>query len=221
LSSEEHPEPDTRLAAVLERARAHGALGPGPVAPQIEHARGFVDVIAARVGEPESVVDLGSGGGVPGLVIASAFPGARVTLVEAIGRRARDLELAAGELFGTAESDSDKGRVRVVEDRAEAVAHRPEFREAPAVVTARGFGRPALVAEIATGFLRIGGVLVVSEPPEGGSDRWPPERLGELGFGEATTVASRAAHYVLIGKQSAAPEDRPRPTKPLVKRPAW
>jgi 16S rRNA (guanine527-N7)-methyltransferase len=221
LSSEEQPAPDARLAAVLERARAHGALGPGPVAPQIEHARGFVDVIATRLGDPTWVVDLGSGGGVPGLVIASALPTARVTLVEAIARRARDLELAAAELFGTDGEGPDRQRVRVVEDRAEVVAHWDEFREAADVATARGFGRPALVAEIATGFLRIGGVLVVSEPPAGRSDRWPPKRLRELGFGAPTIVPARGAHYAVMTKETAAPDDRPRPTKPLVKRPAW
>jgi 16S rRNA (guanine527-N7)-methyltransferase len=221
LSGEEHSGPDDRLVEVLERAREHGALGPGPVAPQIEHARGFVDVIASRAGDPSWVVDLGSGGGVPGLVIASACPNVRVTLVEAIARRARDLELAVADLFGTAGGDPRSQRVRVVEGRAEGVAHHVEFREAADVVTARGFARPALVAEIGTGFLRVGGVLVVSEPPAGGGDRWPADRLGALGLGEPTVVATRGAHYVVIAKAAAAPSDRPRKTKPLVKRPAW
>ena len=55
------------LTAVLERARALGALGPGPVEDHITHAQRFVDALADQTGR---VLDLGSGGGIPGLVIA-------------------------------------------------------------------------------------------------------------------------------------------------------
>ena len=59
-------EPE-RLAAVLERSRALGFLGPRPVEPQIEHARLFWSALsdgwpAAAAG---LVADLGAGAGCP------------------------------------------------------------------------------------------------------------------------------------------------------------
>ena len=72
-----------------------------------------------------TVVDLGSGAGLPGLVLAIGRPDLVVTLVEPLLRRATFLEEAVAEL-GLA-------GVAVVRDRAEALAGRQRFD----VVTAR------------------------------------------------------------------------------------
>ena len=60
--------------------------------------------------------------------------------------------------------------------RAEDWAHEPELRETFDLVTARSFARPAVTAEIACGFLKVGGLLVVSEPP--GRHRTAGRRAG-------------------------------------------
>ncbi len=213
----ELPQPDEdALLVVLERARARGYLGPGPVRPHLDHARGFAAAatgVLART--PERVVDLGSGGGLPGLVLAAAWPEARVTLVEVGRRRAADLAAAVTELFGTG------GRVAVVEARAETLAHRSDQREQAVLVTARSFGAPPLTAEIGAGFLAVGGWLVVSEPPEPDGDRWPGAPLARLGLGLPVPISQGGAHYIGIPKIGPAPADVPRETRPLVKRPAW
>ncbi len=210
------PLPDEdALLVVLERARARGYLGPGPVHPHLVHARGFAAVAAAVLGRPPGrVVDLGSGGGVPGLVLAATWPTARVTLVEAGHRRAEDLATAAAACFGT-------GRVTVIEARAETLAHDPDQRDQAALVTARSFGTPALTAEIAAGFLAVGGWLVVSEPPDPDDARWPVAGLARLGFGPARRRLEGNAHYAAIPKVETTAADRPRATRRLVKRPAW
>ena len=120
-----------------------------------------------------------------------------MTLVEAGRRRAADLAAAAAELFGT------DGRVEVVEARAETLAHRPDQREQAVLVTARSFGAPPLTAEIGTGFLAVGGWLVVSEPPEPDGDRWPADALARLGFGVPVPLAEGGAHYIAIPKVDA------------------
>ena len=79
------------LLAVLERSRALGFLGPGPVDDHVAHAQGFV---AALEGVRGRVVDLGAGGGLPGLVVATARPDLELVLVEAIGKRAAFLREA-------------------------------------------------------------------------------------------------------------------------------
>ena len=209
-------EPEDReLLAVLERARGHGHLGPGPVTDHLDHARGFaaiaVDVLT-RV--PATVVDLGTGGGVPGLVLACEWPETQMTFVDASERRGADLRQAVADL-GIGE------RVTVRTARAEDVAHEAEQREQAELVTARSFGPPPLTAEIAAGFVAIGGLLLVSEPPGGDPERWPDSAVAGLGYSPATTEISGGRTYAALRKVAPAPARIPRPTRQLVKRPAW
>jgi 16S rRNA (guanine527-N7)-methyltransferase len=111
-------------------------------------------VVGVRRGSAR-LLDLGSGGGYPGIPIAAASPDAEVTLVESIGKKARFLEAAVGV--------ADLGaRVSVVGARAETLAgpiRRGELEPFDAV-TARAVGSlPDLVA-VAFPLLVDGGRLV-------------------------------------------------------------
>ena len=129
---------------------------------------------------PARLVDLGSGGGLPGLVVATDWPEATVALLEANGRRAAFLRRAV-ERLGLA------GRVSVLEERAEVCGRQEDLRAGFDGALARSFGRPAVVAECAAPLLKVGGWLIVSEPPrseaEGDQEaRWPAEPLRQLGL---------------------------------------
>jgi hypothetical protein len=78
-----------------------------------------------------------------------------------------------------------------------------------------------VTAEIAAGLVSVGGVLVVSEPPEVDAERWPREGLAELGFGTAEPVVRSGAHFVVAHKLSATPERFPRGVGRPAKRPLW
>lgn len=159
------------LLRVLEAAQAAGFLGPGPVARHVELAAAF----AAAVTAPDRALDLGSGGGVPGLPLALTWDVAAMTLVEAQLRRVRFLEQAIDRLrIGD--------RVMAVHARAEDLARDPQHRAVYDVVTARSFGAPGRTAECGAGFLRPGGVLVVAEPPDLQPARWPASGLEALGL---------------------------------------
>jgi 16S rRNA (guanine527-N7)-methyltransferase len=151
---------DAALQAQLRRSQSLGFLGPGPIAAHIEHAAGFRRALADVAG---TVVDLGSGGGVPGLVLAVVRPDLALVLLEASARRCAFLREACASLAPNAV---------VVEGRAEIVGRGPWRGEADAVV-ARSFAVPAATAECAAPLLRVGGRLVVSEPPEPDPNRWP------------------------------------------------
>jgi 16S rRNA (guanine527-N7)-methyltransferase len=172
-----------QLRAVLRRSRAAGFLGPGAVDDHIRHAESFLDAVDV---EPKAFLDLGSGGGVPGLVLATRWRAASGVLLDAQARRVAFLASALRDL-GCAD------RVRAVHGRAEELAWDPALRGRFDLVTARSFGPPGVTAECAAGFLRSGGVLLVAEPP-GGPDRWPKDGLDRLGLrdeGEAETGAAR------------------------------
>ena len=101
-----------------------------------------------RLGRTHRFLDIGSGAGFPGLVIAAAI-NASVTLVEARRKRATFLSEAAIEM--------GLQNVRVVCERAESF----DVREGYDVVTSRAVGNPAALFEIAGRALRVEGVLML------------------------------------------------------------
>lgn len=64
----------------------------------IEEARAYSAVVSDLAGETPVVVDLGSGAGLPGIVVAAELPGATVHLVERRRRRGAFLEMVAARL---------------------------------------------------------------------------------------------------------------------------
>jgi 16S rRNA (guanine527-N7)-methyltransferase len=157
---------DGELLTALSTSQRLGFLGSRPIAEVVEHARAFVDALDVIRG---TVIDLGSGGGVPGLVIAVDRPDLRLVLVDRRGARTDHLSRLVGRLgLG--------GRVSVVTADAATVAL-PSPAEA---VVARGFGPPDLTARVAARLLAPSGRLIVSEPPTPDPTRWPAELLAEL-----------------------------------------
>lgn len=198
---------DRDLVGVLGRARELGFLGPGPVEGHIEHAGAFVEGLREVAG---LVVDLGSGGGVPGLVVGVARPDLRLVLVDAMGKRCRYLEWAVDTLGLDAQ---------VVEGRAESVG-RDDLRGAADAVTARSFGPPATTAECAAPLLRPGGLLLVSEPPDGDDDRWPSPGLTELGLAPGPRVVATSTVQTLV-QAAPCPDRFPRRDGVPAKRPLF
>lgn len=204
-----------RLLAILDDARSRGFLGPGPIAGQLEHALAFVDLLPAQpVGVDRTTIDaldLGSGGGVPALVLATVVPGSRWTLVDAMARRTAFLSEAVRTL-------ELADRVEVVTSRAEALE--PRWRGRFDVVTARGFGPPPVIAECAAPWVRIGGSIVVSEPPGAPEGRWPAAGLSMLGL-ELGRVVTGPPAFVRLDQRTECPSRYPRRIGVPAKRPLW
>lgn len=199
------------LAVVLETARERGFLGPGPVQGQLDHARAFVVLL-----DPAPVwLDLGSGGGLPGLVLLDAWPESHGILLDATARRTAFLTEAV-----LAREVAD--RARIVTARAEEVARDPELRESFPLVVARSFGAPAVTAECAAPFLTVGGTLAVSEPPDADpTARWPEAGLAEVGLSAPEIRRGAGATVALLSKTEPTPDRYPRRTGIPSKRPLW
>jgi 16S rRNA (guanine527-N7)-methyltransferase len=196
---------DPGIAPLLQRSAHLGFLGGMPVQDQIDHALGFVSEVELALGRrPASVVDLGTGGGVPGLVLYSCWPGSHVVLLDGNQRRT---EFLAAEVEGWGSSSPE-----VVRGRAEELGRDERYRDRFEVVTARSFGPPAVVAECGAPLLGTGGILVVSEPPEqNDAGRWTKGELSELGLvPEVRDRFDDRFGYQVLRKYAETPDRYPR-----------
>lgn len=200
---------EEQLFTVLERARTAGFFGPGPIRVHADHAMAFGQEIPL---EATTLLDLGSGGGLPGLPLFVRLPHLSGVLLDASEKRCAFLSWAVAEL-GLSE------RVEVHRGRAEELGHQPELREGFDAVTCRGFGPPAATIEAAVGFMSDGGTLVISEPPE--RREWDPEVLSEVGLRlEPSTRPELAeARVVAFRRTGAVSAIYPRPLRKQRSRP--
>jgi 16S rRNA (guanine527-N7)-methyltransferase len=164
-----HPD----LIETLRLAQRLGFFGARPIEEAVEHSQAFVTALGSLPAGTR-LVDIGSGGGLPGLVVAAAYPNISIVLIDRRTKRTDFLVRAVRRLgfdhvsIRAADVDELLGDVA-------GGAHAPFD-----VVTARGFGPPHATLRAATGLLVGTGRIVISEPPD--TDRWEPGLLAELGL---------------------------------------
>ena len=168
--------------------------------------------LAGAIGRaPACALDLGSGAGIPGLVLALEWPASSWVLLDA-GERRTVVLAEAVERLGLAD------RVEVVCQRAEVAGRDPRHRGGYDLVTARSFGAPAVTAECGAPLLRVGGVLAVTEPPDAHA-RWPAAGLELLGLSLGPSSDSPNLQQLLAVE--ACPDRYPRRVGVPAKRPLF
>ncbi len=100
----------------------------------------------------ETVIDVGTGAGFPGLVIAAAYPDTEVTLLDSTGKKLKAVENIASEM--------GVGNVRTVHMRAEEAGMKPEFREKFDFATARAVAQFRVLLEYTLPFVKVGGMFL-------------------------------------------------------------
>jgi len=151
------PPISDELVDVLRLSQQLGFLGARPIEQVIEHARAFVTTLE-ELDVAGPILDLGSGGGVPGLVIAHDHPTWNVTLLDRRRTRTDFLARMVRRLGWQDRIDVRTGDALSVDG--------PPFD----AVVARGFGPPVHTLTTAMNWVRQEGFVIISEPPSG--DRW-------------------------------------------------
>lgn len=186
------------LLECLHDAQQIGAISPGGLDAQLVQATGFFFGLSADL--EARVCDLGSGGGLPALPLALAYPNTRWVLVEAWERRA-DLLRRSVRRLGLVD------RVTVRAARAEVVG-RSDLRGAFDMVTARSFGPAAVTLECAAPLLRLGGEVRLSV--RGTDLPWPADALAGWGLGAVTNWTRAVNHYRGLVQVERCPGRWPR-----------
>jgi len=181
---------DGLLTAALVESQRLGMLGARPIGDVIAHADAFVDALGPVHGR---VVDLGTGGGIPGLVIAARRPDLHLVLVDRRATRA-DHVARLVRRFGW----GDRVEVRAA-DADTLIAAGDRFDG----VVARSFGPPAVTLTTAAALLAPGGRAVVSEPPPDTPRQWDDEVLRRLGLTQIRTSASPVAIFTHVSRETS------------------
>jgi 16S rRNA (guanine527-N7)-methyltransferase len=205
------------LAELLADQRAPIASSTVPRAREVHIADSLIGLEFEPLRSADRVADLGSGAGLPGLVLAASRPEARFDLIEALSRRCDFLREAIRRM--------ELENAAVVCQRSEDWA-RGEGRESYDAVTARAVGRLAALAELASPLLRDGGFLIAwrgarSEQQEVELRRAAPRLAMEPVEVRPVTPypGSRDRHIHLLRKNGRTPNGLPRRPGMAAKRP--
>jgi 16S rRNA (guanine527-N7)-methyltransferase len=176
------------LTAIRDLATARAVL--------LDDALRAVELVAATGG---AVIDVGSGGGTPGIPLAAALPDRHVTLLEAERRKCAFLETWAAEL----------PNLSVVWGRAE-----EQPLEQFGVAVAKALAHPPTAAEWCLPLVREGGLVVlwVGETAE-------PERVAAVAQRLAGALEPAPPGLLAIRKTGPTPAGFPRRTGVARKRP--
>jgi 16S rRNA (guanine527-N7)-methyltransferase len=195
LATAEHNLTSNRDRAELDRRHISESLAFG----RLLFSRGFLN--------PRTrMLDVGAGGGLPGIPIKIAWPSVRVTLLESKAKKAQFMQRVIDELH--------LDGAEVLEGRAETLAHHPSHREAYDVVVARAVAPLPVLLEYTLPFLRNGASLAAIKGSAAPRELAESQKaLAELGgrLTEAVRLADTASQTVLIiEKRWATPEHYPR-----------
>ncbi|XP_038687324.1 ribosomal RNA small subunit methyltransferase G [Tripterygium wilfordii] len=153
-----------------------------------------------------SLVDVGSGQGLPGLVLAIAFPGWEVTLLESMNKRCVFLEHVV-DLTGLS-------NVQVVRGRAEDLGQNFSFREQYDIAVARAVAEMRILAEYCLPLVRVGGLFVAAKGHDPQLEVRNAERAIQLMGASVLQLCSVESHSP-YGQRTAVVcfKDRPTPRR--------
>lgn len=156
-----------------------------------KHGLDALSLVPLLPATARSLLDVGSGGGVPGVVLAIARPDLRVTLLEATQKKAAFLTALAQELV--------LENVRVVAERAEtAVRSRTQSFD---VVTARAVARLEKLLPLTAPFAKLGGLLLLVKGARADEELEEAKRsLKKLGLRHERTALTPTGRIVVLQK---------------------
>lgn len=166
---------------------------------------------------PNTLVDVGSGAGFPGLPLKIAFPAIRLTLIESVGKKAAFLQHMVEVL--------DLPQVTILTARAEAVGHDPAHREIYDVATVRAVAALRVLVEYCLPLVRVGGHVLTPKGAHVANEVTAAQRALAILGGEMLVVepvqlpALELRTMVVLHKIAPTPVAYPRAVGVPLRRP--
>ncbi|MGN7358844.1 16S rRNA (guanine(527)-N(7))-methyltransferase RsmG [Paenibacillus sp. SAF-054] len=166
----------------------------------------------------QSMADIGSGAGFPGIPLKICFPHLQLTIIDSLNKRINFLQHIVQE--------TGLDRVQLLHGRAEDWARKQEHRDHYDLVTARAVAKLAVLNEFCLPYVKVGGVFAAmkgSSPEEEVKEasRSLKELRGKLDRVEEfkLPVEESARHIIVIHKSAPTPAKYPRKVGTAIKMP--
>ena len=188
-------------------ARTAGVIGAASIETLVDHTVWFARAVCSSFSAGFDdfrgyVVDVGTGAGLPGVILAALLPHAKLRLVDASERRL-DHARRASRALGVAD------RVETVHGRVDEFAHDDAWRGIHDVAVARLLGDPAETIELLAPLVRPGGVIVTAAA-ESATDRWDALPITELPISAVSWSDSPVGLFALVNVLALVPPSFPR-----------
>jgi 16S rRNA (guanine527-N7)-methyltransferase len=174
--------------------------------------------LAMRNTAVDQVIDVGTGAGFPGIPLKIIHPTLQLTLVEAIGKKARFCQLVADSL--------QLDRVLVNTTRAEELAHQKDHRESYDWALARAVANLPILVEYLLPLVKVGGYVLAQKGSTAHAEVQSTARTLKVLGGELVNVipvvlpgVPDERYLVVIKKVHVSPELYPRQAGLPVKKP--
>ena len=189
---------------------------------QIKH---FLDSLTVTLAWQQPVVDtsfrlidVGTGAGIPGLVLKILFPDIRLVLLDSTAKKAAFLQHIKSEL--------GLDNVEIVVGRAEEIAHQAQYREQFDMVLSRGVALLPTLIELTLPFCTIGGSFIAQKKGDIDLELSQANKAISLLGGSLREVRkidlaefTDKRRLIIIDKVSATPQQYPRRPGIPAKRP--
>ncbi|MCC5821797.1 MAG: 16S rRNA (guanine(527)-N(7))-methyltransferase RsmG [Phycisphaerales bacterium] len=169
--------------------------------------------VLADLPDGAEVVDVGTGGGIPGLVLACVMPRAWFTLVDATGKKCDFVREAAGRIGLSNVVVLQERAERLGQDRGDKTGtgrvggHRGRYD----AVVSRAVGRLVTLLELTVPLAKVGGLIVLTKGQKAGEELAEAKQaLHMLHAAHAGTVETPTGRLVVIEKLRDTPKAYPR-----------
>ena len=167
----------------------------------------FPAAILPEFRRAETVIDVGTGGGFPGVPLAALCPEKKFVLADSLAKRLRVIDAVA--------LDSGITNITTVHGRAEDLGRNPDYRETFDVCVSRAVASLPVLLEYCLPFVKVGGTFIAYKGPEAEEEiKISSVALKKLGGKIDRIVDASDGTYshnlIVITKSSSTPKAYPR-----------
>lgn len=160
------------------------------------------------VKEGIKVLDLGTGGGFPGIPLKILYPEIQITLVDSVGKKLKFIDDAARNL-GI--------KVELVHERAENLGKNKKYREKYDIVISRAVANMQTLSELCLPLVKVDGLMIASKGPKYNEELDTAKNAMKILGGQVKSIedctipiAELERHVIIIEKTNATPAAYPR-----------
>ena len=154
------------------------------------------------------IMDLGTGGGFPGIPLKILYPEIQLTLVDSVRKKLNFIDLAAKQL---------NLHVELVHERAENLGKNKKYREKYDIVISRAVANMQVLVELCLPLVKVGGLMISSKGPRYAEELKSTENALNILGSQVKTIkdciipfAELERHIIVIEKEKVTPAIYPR-----------